>query len=61
MPLPKVFTFAHGASEFKFHEPLQGGGGMRLPLIQAGGLAPSAEWDKYAQITYASNFGIFLS
>lgn len=41
----------------KFIDLFAGIGGMRLAFEQAGAICVySSEWDKYAQITYASNF-----
>jgi DNA (cytosine-5)-methyltransferase 1 len=61
MALPREFIFAHGkAANFSFIDLFAGIGGMRLPFQMRGGLCSfTAEWDKYAQITYASNFGDF--
>ena len=61
MALPKELNFRHGkARKFNFIDLFAGIGGMRLPFQARGGLCSfTAEWDKYAQITYASNFGDF--
>jgi len=48
----------HIASEFTFIDLFAGIGGIRLPYQQAGGRCVfSSEWDKFAQKTYAANFG----
>lgn len=48
----------HVASEFTFIDLFAGIGGIRLPYQQAGGRCVfSSEWDKFAQKTYATNFG----
>ena len=46
------------APEFTFIDLFAGIGGIRLPYQQAGGHCVfSSEWDKFAQKTYAANFG----
>lgn len=48
----------HIAPEFTFIDLFAGIGGIRLPYQQAGGRCVfSSEWDKFAQKTYAANFG----
>ena len=43
---------------FRFIDLFAGIGGIRLPYQQQGGLCVfSSEWDKFAQKTYAANFG----
>ncbi|MEN9843358.1 MAG: modification methylase HpaII [Pseudomonadota bacterium] len=47
-----------GKHNFRFIDLFAGIGGMRLPFQEAGGACVfSSEWDKYAQLTYARNFG----
>tara|TARA_B100000745_G_scaffold296224_1_gene241318 strand:+ start:3388 stop:4326 length:939 start_codon:yes stop_codon:yes gene_type:complete len=44
--------------KFKFIDLYAGTGGIRIPFDQIGGEGVFAsEWDKFAQITYAENFG----
>lgn len=59
--LPKKFAYETGSqNKFRFIDLFAGIGGMRLPFQARGGeCAFTAEWDKHAQITYASNFGEF--
>ena len=61
MALPEELIFRHTkAADFNFIDLFAGIGGMRLPFQARGGACSfTAEWDKYAQITYASNFGDF--
>lgn len=48
----------HTAPEFTFIDLFAGIGGIRLPYQQLGGRCVfSSEWDKFAQKTYAANFG----
>src|SRR5690554_5911 len=43
---------------FRFIDLFAGIGGIRLPLQQAGGKCVfTSEWDKFAQKTYAANYG----
>lgn len=45
-------------SRFRFIDLFAGIGGIRLPFQQLGGTCVfSSEWDKFAQKTYAANFG----
>lgn len=62
--LPSRFPFrpVHSASDpkFRFIDLFAGIGGMRLPFQARGGECVfTAEWDKHAQISYATNFGEF--
>lgn len=59
--LPRKFAYeAKKQSKFRFIDLFAGIGGMRLPFQARGGECVfTAEWDKHAQITYASNFGDF--
>ncbi len=51
MPMPKK-------QKFTFIDLFAGIGGMRLAFERAGGKCVfSSEWDKFAQLTYQSNFG----
>lgn len=44
--------------KFTFIDLFAGIGGIRLPFQQAGGQCVfTSEWDKFAQIVYATNFG----
>lgn len=44
--------------EFKFIDLFAGIGGIRMPYQEAGGKCVfSSEWDKFAQKTYAANYG----
>ena len=57
----KNAPFVHdhsGKSEFKFIDLFAGIGGIRLPFQRLGGKCVfTSEWDKFAQKTYAANFG----
>jgi DNA (cytosine-5)-methyltransferase 1 len=56
-PKPDVIS-SSDESAFKFIDLFAGIGGIRLPFQELGGECVfSSEWDKYAQITYARNFG----
>jgi DNA (cytosine-5)-methyltransferase 1 len=62
--LPSKFPYRTDDStsdpKFRFIDLFAGIGGMRLPFQARGGECVfTAEWDKQAQISYASNFGEF--
>ena len=58
----KNAPFVHDQSrdaEFKFIDLFAGIGGIRLPFQKLGGKCVfTSEWDKFAQKTYAANFGV---
>jgi DNA (cytosine-5)-methyltransferase 1 len=48
----------HVPAAFKFIDLFAGIGGIRLPFQALGGECVfSSEWDKFAQVTYAANYG----
>ena len=57
--LPDTAPFRHkGEAHFKFIDLFAGIGGIRLPFQDLGGECVfTSEWDKFAQKTYAANFG----
>jgi DNA (cytosine-5)-methyltransferase 1 len=61
--LPDLIPFrrvanGNGRSAFDFIDLFAGIGGIRLPFQEAGGRCVfTSEWDKFAQKTYAANFG----
>ncbi|WP_456325627.1 DNA (cytosine-5-)-methyltransferase [Desulfonauticus submarinus] len=58
--LPETMPFKQeeGAKQFRFIDLFAGIGGIRLPFQELGGECVfSSEWDKFAQKTYAANFG----
>jgi len=60
MELPETMPFKQQkiAKEFRFIDLFAGIGGIRLPFQEIGGECVfTSEWDKFAQKTYAANFG----
>lgn len=60
LSLPETFPFECDQTEgdFKFIDLFAGIGGIRLPFQKNGGKCVfSSEWDRFAQLTYATNFG----
>ena len=61
LSLPNKAPFKHSDAfegEFKFIDLFAGIGGIRLAFqLNSGNCVFSSEWDKFAQKTYASNFG----
>ena len=58
--LPETMPFKQQTidKEFKFIDLFAGIGGIRLPFQEIGGECVfTSEWDKFAQKTYAANFG----
>jgi DNA (cytosine-5)-methyltransferase 1 len=58
--LPAAAPFRHKSNnpDFTFIDLFAGIGGVRLPFQEMGGKCVfTSEWDKYAQKTYAANFG----
>lgn len=54
------FKAPEGKSKFDFIDLFAGIGGIRLPFQELGGRCVfTSEWDKFAKITYAWNFGEF--
>ena len=57
LPEDAPFRFK-GTSQFKFIDLFAGIGGIRLPFQELGGKCVfTSEWDKFAQKSYAANFG----
>ena len=55
---PPPFRLVVKKPKFDFIDLFAGIGGIRLPFQELGGRCVfTSEWDKYAKITYASNFG----
>lgn len=58
LPEEMPFKQKNKQYEFKFIDLFAGIGGIRLPFQELGGECVfSSEWDKFAQKTYAANFG----
>ncbi len=58
LPEEMPFKQKKSAYKFKFIDLFAGIGGIRLPFQQLGGECVfTSEWDKFAQKTYAANFG----
>lgn len=61
LSLPELAPFKHNdkiKEKFTFIDLFAGIGGIRLPFQELGGKCVfSSEWDKFAQQTYAANFG----
>ncbi len=58
LPEEMPFKQKNQQYEFKFIDLFAGIGGIRLPFQELGGECVfSSEWDKFAQKTYAANFG----
>ena len=58
LKIRQILTSIVASNRFKFIDLFAGIGGMRLSFQRAGGKCVfSSEWNKYAQQTYAKNFG----
>lgn len=58
VPFRSIFDTASQKPRFQFIDLFAGIGGIRLPFQELGGQCVfSSEWDKFAQKTYAANFG----
>lgn len=58
LPEESPFRNENQCPKFKFIDLFAGIGGIRLPFQQLGGQCVfSSEWDKFAQRTYAANYG----
>ncbi|EIJ41523.1 DNA-methyltransferase Dcm [Beggiatoa alba B18LD] len=61
LALPEHAPFRHSQNSptnFRFIDLFAGIGGIRLPFQELGGKCVfSSEWDKFAQVTYAANYG----
>lgn len=56
--LQSGIPYGNTNNHFRFIDLFAGIGGMRLPFQELGGECVfTAEWDKFAQATYAANFG----